>query len=86
MMGRPDRLGRMPRDRVLTETDAPARDAVAGRVDDVEMALARVWQCGPEDVRTQIWRNFAALVELTNTGPLMPPGVRIVLGELGQRR
>lgn len=86
MLGRTDRLSRLPRDRVLAETDAPVRNAVAGRVDDVELAFARVWHCDLQDVRAQVWHNFAALVELTKTGGLLPPAVQTLLGALQRRR
>ena len=79
MVGNLDRLARFPRGRVLTETDAPARGAVAGRVDDVEAVLAKVWKCDIEDVRRQIWLNFGALVDATGTEPLLPPAVQRLL-------
>ena len=74
-----DRLARFPRDRVLTETDAPIRGAVAGRVDDVEAVLATLWNCDIEDVRRQIWLNFAALVDATGTRLRLPPAVQRLL-------
>lgn len=82
MAGQTDRLGRFPRDRVLTETDAPVGGAMAGRVDEVEAALATVWNCDIEDVRGQVWKNFAALVDLTNTRPLLPVAVRALIAEV----
>ncbi len=74
-----DRLARLPRDRVLTETDAPVRGGVAGRVDDVEAVLATLWNCDIEDVRRQIWLNFAELVDATDTGPRLPAAVQRLL-------
>lgn len=67
MSRRPQQLSRLPRDRVLTETDAPIANAVAGRTDIAEAALAALWGSDIEDVRAQIWRNFAALVSATAT-------------------
>ena len=84
LLGRTDRLARLPRDRVLAVTDAPVRDAVAGRVDDVELALARIWQCDAEGVRLQVWRNFSSLVAATNTRALMPRAVQTLLEALDQ--
>lgn len=77
-----DRLSRFPRDRVLTETDAPVRGAVAGRVDDVETAFAAAWNCDIEDVRKNIWRNFAALVAITETQRLLPVQVRALIADV----
>ena len=85
MVGNLDRLIRFPRDRVLTETDAPVRGAVAGRVDDVEAVLATVWNCDIEDVRRQIWLNFAALADATGTRPMLPPAVQRLLVEVTAR-
>ena len=67
LLRRPEQLARLPRDRVLTETDAPVGNAVAGRIDGVEGALAAMWGCDIEDVRLQVWRNFATLVSATRT-------------------
>jgi TatD DNase family protein len=77
-----DRLARFPRDRVLTETDAAVMGAVAGRVDDVEAALATVWTCDIADVRAQIWRNFATLVDMTKTRTMLPVSVQKLVAEV----
>jgi TatD DNase family protein len=67
----------LPRNRVLTETDAPSIEFGTGRSLDVgerqtrplnpgeleqtEAKLAEVWRTDPADVRVQLWRNLAEL-------------------------
>ena len=67
----------LPRNRVLTETDAPSIEFGTGRSLDVgerrtrplnpgeleqtEAKLAEVWGTNPAEVRAQLWRNLAEL-------------------------
>lgn len=57
-------LTALPRDRVLTETDFPARQArarVPGETGPVESRLARVWGLSQNEVRYQLWVNLKQL-------------------------
>jgi Tat protein secretion system quality control protein TatD with DNase activity len=67
----------MPRERVLTETDAPSIEQGTGRsldvgetrgrplrpgeLDDSELKLAEIWEVDQAEVRAQLWRNLAEL-------------------------
>lgn len=57
-------LGTIPRDRVLVETDFPARAVRArlpGLVDPLEDRLAQIWGRTHNDARHQIWTNLQRL-------------------------
>lgn len=61
-------IEQLPRDRVLTETDAPfvstpdnAYPVTA--VLDAERMLARIWKCEVEEVRAQLKRNLATVAQ-----------------------
>ena len=70
-------VGAMPRDRVLTETDAPSIEHGTGRsldvgetrgrplrpgeLDATERKLAEIWGVDQAEVRSQLWRNLAQL-------------------------
>lgn len=59
-----ERLGAIPRDRVLTETDFPVRQVrarVPGETNPVERRLASAWRMPEEDVRYQLWTNLKRL-------------------------
>lgn len=68
----------MPRDRVLTETDHPFGDrhratpGRPGRVDDVEAAMAGVWDIGIGAVRRQVWANLRAIATRSATADMFP--------------
>lgn len=83
MLRRSQELSRLPRERVLTETDAPVGNRVAGRTDSMESFLAELWECDIEEVRTQIWRNFAALVSITGTRALLSAHIQMLLDVTG---
>lgn len=54
----------LPNDRVLPETDYPARQTRAKRPADVtavEQSISEVWGVTPEETRTRLWRNLRAL-------------------------
>lgn len=66
-------IRRLPRDRVLTESDGPYvkvghASARPWDVQLVERHLAGVWGTSTADVRAQVWANFQALVNRTRTG------------------
>lgn len=57
-------LRAMPRDRMLTETDFPARQVRArmpGKTDPIESRLAQVWGISEEESRHQLWVNLKRL-------------------------
>lgn len=57
-------LAALPRDRVLPETDYPARQTKAKRPADVtavERSVSEVWGVTPEETRTRFWRNLRAV-------------------------
>lgn len=72
-------LNRLPRDRVLTETDYPyveradAPPARPGDTASVEAAVASSWGVDLFDVRRQLWRNLAALYRTADTPLTMLP-------------
>lgn len=81
---RKDLLSMIPLDRLLTETDHPYGDRRTtphrpGNVLRVELAFARHHGVSPEEVRRQMWRNFAALVKTTGVGRLVPRSLRSLL-------
>ena len=61
-------VSRIPRNRILTETDSPhvkmqrGRPAMPWDVEHVESWLAGEWGCSIDDVRAQVWQNFTGLV------------------------
>lgn len=62
-----DHIAATPRDRILTETDAPhievaGRRIRAGEVQTVISHLAGVWQCGRSEVEARVLENFQRLV------------------------
>lgn len=57
-------MAAMPRDRILPETDFPARPVRArlpGETVTVENRLARIWQASQEETRYQLWANLKKL-------------------------
>lgn len=57
-------LAAIPRDRILSETDFPARQVrarVPGETKPLESRLARVWQLPEGEVRYQLWTNVKQL-------------------------
>jgi TatD DNase family protein len=60
-------LGRVPRERLLTETDGPhvtvgREKAMPWDVALVEGAIADLWTCSQSTVREQVWLNFTSIV------------------------
>ncbi|MBT2498068.1 TatD family hydrolase [Agromyces sp. ISL-38] len=81
----------IPLDRLLVETDHPSGDRFSskprqpGRVQDVERAIAEHHGITTEELRLQLWRNFAALVSSTGTMQMFPPPVRKMLQFVASR-
>lgn len=77
-VARPKILSLVPRDRILTETDHPFGDRHQaslrrpGRVDDVEAALAGVWDIDVGAVRRQVWANLRAIAARSATADMFP--------------
>lgn len=64
----PDLIRAMPPDRILTETDFPARRTRARRPGDtmgVEVLLAEIWQVPQDVVRHRVWVNCKGLMMST---------------------
>jgi TatD DNase family protein len=61
---KPTILSRLPLDRVLTETDFPARRGGGRRPGDtgaVEAMLGEAWGAGPQETRHRVWANLRRL-------------------------
>lgn len=65
-------LDRLPRNRVLTETDAPYAARVPSDVSVVVRALANVWHCEPQEVEHQVASNFTAILARDQTSTESP--------------
>jgi TatD DNase family protein len=66
-----ERLNALPRDRVLPETDFPARAVKAahpGHTSGLDIRLGAIWGVHPSDARRQCWENLRSLT--TRTGAL----------------
>jgi TatD DNase family protein len=71
----PEQLARFPKDRVLSETDYPARKPRARKPADVaaiEELLSIVWGVEPNAVRTHLWWNLRRLSEASGAIERMP--------------
>jgi len=78
-------LAALPPDRVLTETDFPARQPKAKRPGDttlVEQALADVWSVTPAEARIRCWRNLRALATQAQALDRLPHVLADLLLEL----
>lgn len=65
-------LAELPKERVLTETDAPFASMngdsyPAAAISSATMALARIWNCDVSEANRQIQANFKSLLNLKNT-------------------
>ena len=81
---RKDLLDRIPRERLLTETDHPFGDRRSqfrrpGCVNDVEQAIGRKHGMSLGDVRRQMWRNLGLLISCTGCSTMLPYAIRIAL-------
>lgn len=74
----PSLLARVPRERILTETDGPfvdvhGRKAEPGDVQGVLAALASVWRMPSHEVQQLVYANFArVLKDPRGTAPMRP--------------
>lgn len=75
-------IAMIPQDRILTETDHPYGDKGSplprqpGALEDVEIALARLYGTSAVSVRQQVWRNFACLVGEVEVVSILPKPVQ----------
>ena len=87
-VGKKDVLARIPRDRLLTETDHPFGDRRSrarrpGRVDDVERAIGDQHGMSPIDVRRLMWTNLRLLISTVGCSTLLPREIRVALAASG---
>ena len=81
----------IPLDRLLTETDHPSGDRFSGsprqpgRVQSVEVAIAKHHGISASAIRTRVWENFARTVADTETTSLFPHPVRSMINSLDQK-
>ena len=81
---RKDLLSRIPRHRLLTETDHPFGDRRSqtrrpGRVDDVEQAIGHHHGLSQSEVRRLMWSNLRQLISATGCFKLLRAEMRVVL-------
>lgn len=80
----------IPLDRLLAETDHPSGDRFSGsprqpgRIQSVEVAIAKHHGISAGAVRTQMWENFARTVADTETTSLFPHPIRSMIRSLDQ--
>ena len=78
----------IPLNRLLLETDHPSGDRFSarprqpGRVQDVEDAIAKQYGISTQELRTQTWKNFAHIVSITETRPLLPGPVQRMISSI----
>ncbi|WP_372983797.1 TatD family hydrolase [Microbacterium sp.] len=73
-----EQVGRLPQDRVLSETDFPARKVRARKPADiapVERLLSQAWRVPPQEVRAKTWWNLRTLSEQTGAIERMPEAI-----------
>ena len=78
---RRDIIRRIPRDRILTETDHPFGDRRSklprpGNVGDAELAIGREFGMTQREVRRLVWSNFRRLVSVTHCSAMLPNAVQ----------
>lgn len=78
---RKDVLCRIPRDRILTETDHPFGDRRSklprpGNVGDAELGIGREFGMTQGEVRRLVWSNFHRLVSITQCSAMFPYSVQ----------
>ena len=81
---RKDLLSRIPRDRLLTETDHPfgnrrSRIYQPGYVNDVEQAIGHQYNLTIFEVRRLMWSNLHLLIKTTGCSTLLPTETRVAL-------
>lgn len=70
-----DQIRLLPPERILCETDFPARKVRARRPADVqstETLLSQIWNTTPEEVRAQTWWNLRTLSEQSGAIERLP--------------
>lgn len=75
-----EQLSRMPRDRLLPETDFPAGrrrggGSLPGQTQTLEQRLSALWQTTSEDVRRQFYRNLRCISTTSGAIERMPDGL-----------
>ncbi len=72
----------IPRDRLLPETDFPARTVRAqrpGHVDTLEDRLSTVWGQGVRDVRYRLWRNLKTIAVDSGAIETLPENIADII-------
>jgi TatD DNase family protein len=78
-------LAALPEDRVLPETDYPARQTGARRPADTtafERSISEVWGVTAEEARIRLWRNFRTLATAAQVLDRLPDTLADLLLEL----
>lgn len=73
-----DQIRQMPPERVLCETDFPARKIGARKPADtqsIEQLLSQIWNVTPEEVRSRTWWNLRTLSERSGAIERLPEQV-----------
>lgn len=73
-----EQIRRLPRDRILCETDFPARKVRARKPADtasIELKLSLAWETSPEEVRAISWWNLRTLSERSGAIERLPEHV-----------
>ena len=73
-----EQIGQLPPERILCETDFPARKIRARKPADIqriEQLLSKIWGQSPEMVRTQTWWNLRTLCERSGAIERLPETV-----------
>lgn len=83
-IGKKSLLARIPRDRLLTETDHPfgdkrSRSPRPGRVDDVEQAIGQLHGMSRIEVRRLMWSNLRRLMSSTDCSSVLRSPARVAL-------
>jgi len=75
-------LEAIPQDRVLPETDFPARKVRArrpGQIETLEERLSLIWGQGVHDVRYRLWRNLKAIAVDSGAIETLPESIADVI-------
>lgn len=73
-----EQIRKLPRDRVLCETDFPTRGVRARRpadLDSIEHLLSQSWEMSPQEVRAATWWNLRTLSESSGAIERLPEQV-----------
>jgi TatD DNase family protein len=78
----------IPLNRLLFETDHPSGDRLSasprqpGRIRTVEVAVAKQHGISTQELRRQVWKNFAHIVSATQTRALLPEPVQRMIDSI----